>query len=305
MKVAITGSSGFIGCALVDALRADGHDVVRFVRRPPAASDEATWDPAAGTVDRTAIEGAEAVVHLAGEGLGEKRWSDQQKKRILDSRVQGTTAIARAVADVTTANGGTGPVLVSGSAVGYYGLRGDEVLTEKSSAGDGFLAHVVREWEAAAAPAAEAGARLVLLRTGIVLGRSRAGAGALSRMLPLFKLGLGGKLGSGRQWWSWVSLADEIGIVRHAIASDAVEGPINATAPNPATNADVAKALGKALHRPAVLPVPAFALGIVMGRELTREVALAGQRVLPAVAERTGYSFRHPTLDEGLAAVVA
>ena len=301
MKVAITGASGFIGSALAEALRGDGHEVVRFVRRATAAADEASWDPDDGRVDRAAIEGADAVVHLAGEGLGEKRWSDAQKRRIVRSRVEGTGAIARAVADVTRANGGAGPVLVSASAVGYYGLRGDEVLTEESAGGSGFLADVVRQWEGATSPARDAGGRVVLVRTGIVLGRS----GAFGRMLPLFKLGLGGRLGSGRQWWSWVSLADEIGLIRHAIATDAVDGPMNGTAPNPATNAEITKTLAKALRRPAVFPVPAFALGLVMGREMTAEMILAGQRALPAVAEASGYRFTHRTLDEGVAAAVA
>lgn len=296
--VAVTGASGFIGSALADALRADGHDVVRFVRREPAKPDEAAWDPSAGSIDRDALARADAVVHLAGEGIGEKRWTERQKRKILQSRIDGTSTVARALADLAT--DGVHPVLVSGSAVGYYGLRGDEVLTERSSAGTGFLAEVVKQWEAAAQPAVAAGVRVAWIRTGIVLGRS----GAMGRMLPLFKLGLGGKLGSGRQWWSWISLADEVGIIRHAIDTPGLEGPINATAPNPATNAEITKALGRVLHRPAVLPVPTFALSIVMGKELTDEMIMAGQRAVPEVATSTGYTFRHPTLEEGLRAAV-
>ncbi|HVM07429.1 MAG TPA: TIGR01777 family oxidoreductase [Acidimicrobiales bacterium] len=292
--IAVTGSSGFIGSALVSSLRSDGHEVIRFVRRPPANADEAQWDPAEGTIDRAALERADAVVHLAGEGIGEKRWTDAQRRKILESRVQGTSTVARAVADLAAA--GRGPVLVSGSAVGYYGLRGDEILTETSTPGSGFLADVCKQWEASARPAEDAGARVVYLRTGIVLGRS----GALGRMLPLFKLGLGGKLGSGSQWWSWISLADEVGIIRHAIDTAGLSGPINATAPHPATNAEITKTLAKVLNRPAVLPVPAFALSIVMGKELTDEVIMAGQRAVPEVAQSSGYSFRHPTLEEGL-----
>lgn len=298
--VAVTGSSGFIGSALVDALRADGHDVIRFVRREPSKPDEAGWDPSAGSIDREALARADAVVHLAGEGIGEKRWTQEQKRRIIQSRVEGTSTVARALADLAAADG-VQPVLVSGSAVGYYGLRGDEILTEQSSAGTGFLAEVCKQWEASAKPAEDAGLRVVRIRTGIVLGRS----GAMGRMLPFFKLGLGGKLGSGRQWWSWVSLADEIGIIRHAIDTPGLEGPVNATAPNPATNAEITKGLGKALRRPAVIPVPTFALSIVMGKELTDEVIMAGQRVLPEVAQTSGYTFRHPTLEEGLRSAVA
>lgn len=296
--VAVTGSSGFIGSALVDALRGDGHDVIRFVRRQPTQPEEAGWDPSAGSIDRDALARADAVVHLAGEGIGEKRWTSEQKRKIITSRVEGTSTVARALADL--AGDGVRPVLVTGSAIGYYGLRGDEILTEESSAGSGFLAEVCQQWEASAKPAEDAGLRVVRVRTGIVLGRS----GAMGRMLPLFKVGLGGKLGSGRQWWSWVSLADEVGIIRHAIDTPGLEGPINATAPNPATNAEITKALGKVLGRPAVVPVPTFALSVVMGKELTDEVIMAGQRVLPEVAKTSGYSFRHPTLEEGLRAAI-
>ena len=297
--VAVTGSSGFIGSSLADSLRGDGHEVIRFVRREPGKPDEARWDPSAGTIDRDALGRADAVVNLAGEGIGEKRWNAEQKRKIIASRVEGTSTLTRALADL--AKGGVRPVLVNGSAVGYYGLRGDEVLTEASSAGTGFLAEVAKQWEAAAQPAVDAGLRVIFLRTGIVLGRS----GALGRLLPLFKLGLGGKLGSGRQWWSWISLADEIGLIRHAIDTPGLEGPMNGTAPNPATQGEITKTLGKVLHRPAIIPVPPFALSIVMGKEMTDEMIMAGQRALPEVAKSSGYTFRHPTLEEGLRAVVA
>ncbi|HEX4979457.1 MAG TPA: TIGR01777 family oxidoreductase [Acidimicrobiales bacterium] len=295
---AVTGASGFIGSALCESLLADGNEVVRFVRREPAAADEAGWDPGAGTMDLDALATADAVVHLAGEPLGDRRWTAAQKRRIEASRVQGTETVARAMARV--ASSGRRQSLVSGSAVGFYGLRGDEVLTEESGPGTGFLADVCRAWEAATAPAADAGVRVVLARTGIVLGAS----GAMGRMLPLFRLGLGGRLGSGRQWWSWVSLADAVGLLRLAADSPAIEGPMNATAPEPATNAEITRALARALRRPAVLPVPQFALSIVMGREMTAEMVMAGQRALPEVAERAGHRFEHRTVDEGMRAAV-
>ena len=298
--VAITGSSGFIGSALVADLRASGHDVIRFVRRAPAAADEAAWDPAGGSIDPDALARADAVVNLAGAGLGDKRWTATQKRVLVDSRVQGTTALAKAIAGLA-AEGARTPVLVSGSAVGYYGLRGDEVLTEQSGRGQGFLADLADQWEQATRPAVDAGARVVLLRTGIVLGRQ----GAMGRLLPIFRLGLGGRLGSGRQWWSWISKADIVGLIRHAIDTPGLSGPMNGTAPHPATNAEITKTLGRVLHRPAVLPVPRLALDVVMGGELTREMIMAGQRALPEVAQGSGYSFRHPTLEEGLRAAVA
>ena len=301
MRVAITGASGFVGSALVASLRSSGDSVVRFVRRPAAGEDEASWDPAAGTIDRAALEGVDAVVHLAGEGIGERRWSAEQKKRILFSRVDGTRLVASTLASMAGGGAGAGaPVLVNASAVGYYGLRGDEELTEESSAGTGFLADVVKAWEGATAPASGAGVRVVMLRSGIVLGRH----GALGRMLPFFKLGLGGPLGNGRQWWPWIALDDEIGLIRHAIATPSLSGPMNVTSPNPARNKDVARALGRVLRRPSLLPVPAFALSLLMGRELTHEVILAGQRALPAVAEATGYRFIHPELEPALRAAV-
>jgi uncharacterized protein (TIGR01777 family) len=263
------------------------------VRRAPDSRAEARWDPARGEIDRDALDGADAVVHLAGEGVGAARWSAAHKKRVLESRVTGTTLIATTLAAMKS-----NAALVSSSAVGYYGLRGDEVLTESSSAGTGFLAEVAKAWEAATTPASDAGVRVVLLRTGIVLGRD----GALKPMLPFFRLGVGGPLGSGKQWWSWISLADTVGLIRHAITSTAVSGPMNVTAPEPATNADVARALGKVLHRPSIVPVPAFALSLLKGREMTREAILASQRALPTVALATGYGFRHPELEGALAA---
>jgi uncharacterized protein (TIGR01777 family) len=295
VRVLVSGSSGLIGSALVARLRTEGHAVARLVRSVPSTDDEVRWDPMAGTIDGIAVglRGIDAVVHLAGEGIGEKRWSPEQKRRIVDSRVKGTTALATAIAALDPRPS----VFVCGSAIGYYGLRGDEILTEESSAGDGFLADLVRTWEPAAQPALDAGIRTVLLRTGIVLAPK---GGALGRLLPLLKLGLAGKLGRGDQWWSWISLEDEVRLILHALADTSLSGPVNATAPNPVTNAALIKEAGRIARRPTVLAVPAFALRLVMGAELTAEVILAGQRVLPARAEASGFSFSHPDVTSAL-----
>jgi uncharacterized protein (TIGR01777 family) len=296
VKVAVTGSHGLIGTALIERLQRDGHEVLRLVRRTPAASGEIAWDPDAGTIDGPALEGVDAVVHLAGEGVGDRRWTAVQKARILDSRVRGTTTLSTALAALATKPA----VFVSGSAVGFYGGRGDEVLTEDAGTGEGFLAEVVRDWEAATAPAVSAGIRVVLARTGIVLSRR---GGALKRQLPLFRFGVGGRLGSGRFWMSWISIDDEVGALLHAIGTPSLSGPVNLVAPNPVTNATFTKALGRALHRPAALVVPRFALNVALGRELADNL-LASQRVAPVKLEASGYRFVHPTIDEALHAVV-
>lgn len=293
MKIAVTGSSGLIGSALVPHLEAEGHTVLRLVRSAPRASGEVRWDPMAGTIDAAGLAGVDGAVHLAGEGIGTKRWSPEQKQKILDSRVRGTRLLAETLAGLDPKPS----VLVSGSGIGYYGLRGDEVLTERSAAGSGFLADVVQQWESATLAAEQAGIRTVHLRTGIVLASQ---GGALGKVLPLFKLGLGGKLGRGDQWWSWISLEDEVRLILHVLTSDDVAGPVNACAPEPVTNAALTKALGKVLGRPTVLPVPKFALGLVMGGELTEEVILAGQRARPTVAEESGFRFHHPDVDAAL-----
>lgn len=298
MRVVVTGSSGLIGSALVPALEADGHSVVRLVRRRPAAPGEAQWDPGGGAVDVNALEGAQAVVNLAGAGIGDRRWSAERKRAILDSRVEGTTLLSAALARLDVAPA----VMVSGSAVGYYGDRGDEPLTEQSPPGGGFLADVVQRWEEATKAAEAAGTRVVHLRTGIVLS---ARGGALGRMLPVFRLGVGGRLGSGRQWWSWITLPDEVGVIRHALTTDALRGAVNATAPEPVTNAEFTRTLARVLRRPAVVPVPAPALTAVLGREMAGETVLASQRALPTRALATGYQFAHRDLEGGLRAVVA
>ena len=294
MRVAVTGSSGLIGTALVARLRGEGHEVVRVVR---TGSDGVRWDPEAGTIDAAGLEGVEGAVHLAGEGIGEKRWSDEQKRRIRESRTKGTALLASTLARLDPKPA----VLVSGSGVGYYGLRGDEVLTEGSSNGTGFLAELCRDWEAAAQPAVDAGIRTVFLRSGIVLSRK---GGALGRLLPMIKLGLGGKLGTGDQWWSWISLEDEVRLIVHALNTPSIRGPLNAVAPNPVTNTELVKEAGKIAGRPTVLPVPKFALGLVMGPELTEEMILASQRIRPTVAEASGFTFTHPDVRSALRTVL-
>ena len=298
MRIAVTGSSGLIGSELVTTLKQQDHEVVRLVRRPASGPDEATWDPAAGTIDAGALAGIDGAVHLAGEGIGDSRWSDEHKRRVLDSRVQGTTLLARTLAELSPRPA----VLVSGSAVGFYGDRGDEVLTEDSSAGTGFLADVAREWEASTAPAEAAGIRVVHLRTGIVLSGK---GGALKKALPIFKAGIGGNLGSGKQWWSWISLDDEVGLILHALRNESVRGPLNGTAPAPATNAQFSKALGRAVHRPVVMPVPKTALHVLYGREMAKEMMFASQRAMPERAKGTGYGFCHPTLEQALETALA
>ena len=293
MDVAVSGSHGFIGTALLKGLAAAGHRALPLVRGK-AAVGEISWDPEAGTIDDSALKGVDAVVHLAGVGIGDKRWTPEQKERIRASRVKGTTLLARTLAELPAPP----TVLVSGSAVGYYGDRGDEVLTEESSPGDGFLAEVVREWEDATAPAAEAGIRVVKLRSGVV--QSPEG-GALKKQLPLFKLGLGGPLGSGHQWMSWITMDDEVGAILHALTADELTGPVNAVAPEPATSAAMAKALGKAVHRPAVLPVPKAALGLVVGRQMANEMVTASQRAVPARLLASGYTFHHPEVEGAMA----
>ncbi|MDA8279103.1 MAG: TIGR01777 family oxidoreductase [Actinomycetota bacterium] len=297
MRVVVTGSSGLIGRAVVAALRARGDDVTLLVRHEPQSPSESQWDPAAGSIDPAAITGASAVVHLAGAGIADHRWSTQRKAEILGSRVRSTDLVARALAASAP-----GSVLVSGSAIGIYGNRGDEVLDERSETGHGFLADVCQAWEAAAEPAASAGARVVLLRTGVVLS---PGGGALGRQLPLFRLGLGGRLGDGRQWLSWISLADEVGAILHAIDEPALSGPVDATAPNPVTNGTFTSALAAAVHRPALLAVPRAALRLALGPELADEALLASQRVLPARLVATGYRFVAPDITTALTTLLA
>jgi uncharacterized protein len=297
VDVAISGASGFIGSALSASLRADGHRVLRLTRGGVSSGDAIGWDPDAGRIDAPALEGLDAVVHLAGEGIGEHRWTDEQKRNIRESRVRGTAVLAGAVASRERTPRG----VVSGAAIGYYGDRGDEVLTEESGPGDDFLARVCVAWEAETQPAAEAGVRTVLTRTGIVLD---SGGGALARMLLPFKLGIGGRQGSGKQWMSWITRADEVDAIRHAIEHESVRGPVNLVAPNPVTNADFARTLGQVLHRPTVLPTPMLPLKLRFGAELVESLLMGGQRVVPARLVESGFEFTASSLDAALRAIV-
>ncbi|HEY8545639.1 MAG TPA: TIGR01777 family oxidoreductase [Acidimicrobiales bacterium] len=299
MRVAITGSSGLIGSALAASLRGDGHEVVRLVRSPrdAAAPDAVAWDPAAGAVDRAGLEGVEGVVHLAGAGVGDKRWTEARKQEVLESRTRGTGLLAQTLAELDPPP----KVLVSGSAIGFYGDRGDEELTEDRAPGGGFLANLVIAWEQSAQAARDAGIRTVLARTGIVLSTD---GGAFPKMLLPFRLGVGGPFGSGRQWMSWITLADEVAALRFLLDHDDLEGPVNLTAPGAVRNRDFAKALGRALHRPAVLPVPKFALKLVLGGQMAEEMTFFSQRVVPAALTGAGFGFAHPDIDTGLAAVL-
>ena len=290
MKVVVSGASGLIGAALVPSLRSSGHEVFRLVRSEATATDEIRWDPAAGELDASLLQGVDAMVNLSGENLS-KRWTDERKRAILDSRVSSTELLARTAAALDPKPS----VLVVASAVGIYGDRGDEILTEESPAGTGFLADVVRAWEAAADPAREAGIRVVHLRQGIVISKD---GGALKPMLLPFKLGVGGRVGSGKQWWSWIGMDDLVASYEDVLEGD-LAGAINATAPNPATNEQFTKALGSALHRPTVLPVPAFAARALFG-EMGDAMLLGGQRVLPARLVESGFDFSTPTIDVGL-----
>ena len=295
MKIAVTGSSGLIGSALVGRLRGDGHTVVPVVRRTPRPG-EVRWDPAAGLLNPADLEGVDALVNLAGEGIGDHRWNDEHKQRVVDSRVTGTGLLAETIAGLDPV-----PAFLTGSAIGYYGNRGDTELTEESGPGTGFLADVCRRWEAAATPAERAGSRVAYLRTGVVLS---AHGGALKKQLPLFKLGVGGRIGSGRQFFSWITLNDAVGAIVFVLTAG-LSGAVNVTAPEPVTNADFTAAMGRALHRPTVVPVPAAALKVALGSEMASEMVLAGQRVLPAVLQRAGYTFAHPNIDSALRAVFA
>ncbi len=289
-RVAITGTSGLIGTALVGHLKSEGHTVQRLVRRKPVAPDEVFWDPNAGTVDLAPLEGVDAVIHLAGAGVGDKRWSKKYKAQILNSRLYGTNTIASAVEKLKPS------VFISGSAIGWYGETGNRAVTESDRAGDDFLASVCKEWEAAADAATSV--RTVKIRTGLVLDPT---GGALGRMMPLFKVGLGGRLGNGKQWWSWITLHDEIKAISHLLEAD-IEGPVNLTSPNPVTNAEFTAALARALRRPALFPAPAIALKIALGGFSTE--ILGSKRILPQRLIDAGFHFDFPQLPTALVELV-
>ncbi|MEI8262008.1 MAG: TIGR01777 family oxidoreductase [Actinomycetes bacterium] len=291
MKVAITGASGLIGGALVPHLRAGGHEVLRLVRRAAASPDEVTWDPTRGTVDLAKLTGVNAVINLAGAGVGDHRWSDAYKKEILDSRVNSTRTIATAITQLSTPPN----VLVSSSAIGWYGDTGSNEVDESAPAGEGFLADVVEKWEAAASPALTAGIRVVHPRTGLVVSSK---GGAWGRMFPLFKVGLGGKLGSGAQYWSWISMRDEIAALRFLMEQPGLTGPFNLTAPTPATNAEITKVMGRLMHRPTLATAPAFALKSMLG-EFSTEV-LGSARVVPTALIHAGFRFQDTLVDSAI-----
>ena len=284
MRVAVTGSNGLVGTALVESLEGDGHQVTKLVRGEPRGQNELRWSPSSGTIDPAGLEGHDAVVHLAGVGIGDHRWTDEHKAAVLDSRVQGTSLLAATLAGLDRPP----QVLASASAVGYYGDTGDRAVTEADGPGTGFLADVVQQWEAATAPAADAGIRVARFRSGVVLTDR---GGALDKQLLPFKMGLGGRVGTGEQYLSWISLDDEVAAIRHLLTTPTIDGPVNLTAPAPVTNAEFTRALGKVLGRPTVMPVPKLALHTMFGKEMVAEMLLAGQRVLPAVLQASGFTF--------------
>ncbi|WP_457063186.1 TIGR01777 family oxidoreductase [Mycobacteroides abscessus] len=290
-RIVIAGSSGVIGSALVASLRSANHTVVRLVRRDPMGPDERRWDPASGQIEPGALDGADAVVNMCGVGVGDKRWSGAYKQEIYDSRVIPTEVLARAVAEAGV------PVLINASAVGYYGDSGDRIIDETASSGTSFLARVCLDWEAATAEAAQAGARVVIVRTGLVL--SPAG-GLFGRSRPLFSLGLGARLGNGRWYMPWISLEDHIRALEFALAEPALSGPVNQTGPAPVTNAEFTAALGRVLHRPTLLVAPQFALSLIFGEFADAELT-SSMRVIPAVLEQHGFEFEHHTIGEALA----
>jgi uncharacterized protein len=287
MRVLVSGAKGLIGSALIPELEAGGHKVDRLTRSPRSGED-IRWDPDAGTIEGD-LAGYEAVIHLAGESIAEGRWTAERKRRILESRKKGTYLLAEKIAGLPEPPS----VMVSASAIGYYGDRGNELLTEESESGTIFLSEVCKEWEAAAGPAREAGVRVVHPRFGIVLSTE---GGALGTTLPIFKLGGGGKIGSGRQYWSWVSLDDVVGAIVHVIDTDALNGPLNVVAPDPPTNAEYTRVLGHVLGRPTFFAVPAPAARIALGA-MADNLLLASARVEPAKLEETGYEYRYPELE--------
>ncbi|HEV2426351.1 MAG TPA: TIGR01777 family oxidoreductase [Terriglobia bacterium] len=293
MRILVSGSSGLIGSALLRSLSAAGHTAVRLVRatRTPAAGDVA-WDPAGGHIENTSLEGFDAVVHLAGESIAGGRWTAQRKQCISDSRITSTRLLSQSLAGLNRPPG----VLIAASAVGFYGDRGDELLTESSPAGSGFLAEICKQWEAASQLGARRGIRVVNLRFGMVLA---AHGGALATMLPAFRLGLGGPLGPGNQWVSWIALDDVLGVIEHAIADERLRGPVNTVAPAAVTNREFGRTLGRVLDRPAVLTLPAFVLRLALG-ELADALLLASDRVCPQRLQASGYRFLHPDLEPAL-----
>jgi uncharacterized protein (TIGR01777 family) len=289
-RIAVTGASGLIGSALVGKLKSEGYTVQRLVRRPTVSSEEIFWNPVTQEIDLAALEGVDAVIHLAGAGVGDRRWTKKYKAEILNSRLLGTTTIANAVAQVKP------KVFITSSAIGWYGETGNRAVTETDRGGDDFLAAVCREWEAAADLAGDV--RTVKIRTGLVLDPT---GGALGRMLPLFRFGLGGKLGNGKQWWSWITLHDQLRAIQFVLENKEISGPVNLTSPNPVTNQEFTSALARALRRPALFPAPAFALKLALGGFSTE--ILGSKKVLPSVLQDAGFTFEFPHIGPALDAL--
>ncbi len=297
MDVAITGSSGLIGTALRSALSNAGHRPIRLVRRAPSSgADEIQWDVDGGTIDAASLEGVDAVVHLAGAGIGDKRWNADYKNVLVESRTKGTALIAETLAGLDAKPS----IFLSGSAIGYYGPHGDDVITEDTPAGSTFLADLCVQWEAAAQPAIDAGIPTAFLRTGLV---QTPKGGALKKLLPLFKLGVGGPFGNGKQYQSWITLDDEVGAILHLLSAG-VTGPVNLTAPDPVTNNAFSKTLGKVLKRPSFARVPAFAPRLLLGKEMADALLFESQNIVPNVLQASGYRYAHPDLESGLRAVL-
>ena len=292
MKILVSGSHGLVGSALMDSLKGDGHELFALVRRAARSDAEVEWYPERESLALARLEGMERVIHLAGESIASGRWTEEKKQRIRDSRVKGTTLLSEALANLSHPP----RAFLCASAIGFYGDRGDEILTEESAPGNDFLAEVCVEWEQATAPAAEKGIRVVNLRFGIILS---ADGGALAKMLPPFRMGAGGRVGSGKQYMSWIALDDVVAAIKFALANDVFHGPVNVVAPNPVTNAEFTKALGKALSRPTLLPVPEFAARLAFG-EMADALLLSSQRVKPRRLEDAGYPFQYSDLERAL-----
>lgn len=292
MKILISGSHGLVGTALIERLQSAGHEISRLVRHYPGSEDEIEWSPDRYSIQIARLEGFDAVFNLAGESIAEGRWTDEKKHRIRESRVKGTKLLGDALANLAQPP----QTFICASAIGYYGNRGDEVLTEKSSSGNDFLSEVCREWEEATALATEKGIRVVNARFGVILDKN---GGALAKMLPPFRMGIGGRIGSGKQWMSWIALDDVIGALQFALGNDSLEGPTNFVAPNPVRNSEFTKLLGRALSRPTFFPIPAFGVRLLFG-EMADALLLASQRVQPDKLNAAGYGFQYSELEKAL-----
>jgi uncharacterized protein (TIGR01777 family) len=296
MKILIGGSSGLVGTALMKSLEAQGHDIFRLVRRAPQSKTEVEWSPDRYSIALARIEGFDAVINLAGESIAEGRWTEEKKRRIRESRVKGTKLLGDALANLTVPP----KTFICASAIGYYGNRGDEILTETSAPGTDFLADVCVEWEKATALAVEKGIRVVNARLGVILDTE---AGALAKVLPPFRMGLGGKIGNGKQWMSWIALADAVGALDFALEQNSLRGPVNYVAPNPVTNAEFTKTLGRVLSRPTLFPIPAFGVKLIFG-DMGEALLLGGQRVKPAQLDANGFQFQYPQLETALSSIL-